>query len=180
MARCRQGDEHAWHELMETLTPMILGMCRRRGFTREESFDIFGTVSAELVTGLHRLKSNTKIAGFVATITRRRISDYVRQLSTTTRGLLDEVVEPVDETTDPERHLEDERRSQALAEAMLQLSTRDRRLIQALFLDEPRPTYEEIAAEFNMPVASIGPTRARSLDRLHRILKRRGWDFHLP
>jgi len=164
---------------METLTPGILAMCRRRGLTREESFDVFGSVSAELVTGLHRLKSNRKIAGFVATITRRRISDYVRWLTMATQASLEEAVAPVDATMDPERQLDGERRNQALAEAMLQLPARDRRLLQALFLDEPRPSYEEIAARFNMPVASIGPTRARSLDRLHRILKRRGWDFHL-
>jgi len=32
----------------------------------------------------------------------------------------------------------------------------------------PPPTYEELAAALDVPIGSIGPTRARCLDRLRR------------
>ena len=35
-------------------------------------------------------------------------------------------------------------------------------------LAEPAPAYSEIAAALQIPVGSIGPTRARSLERLRR------------
>jgi DNA-directed RNA polymerase specialized sigma24 family protein len=39
--------------------------------------------------------------------------------------------------------------------------------------DEP-PAYEEVGAALDMPVGSIGPTRARCLERLRRLVARRG------
>ena len=33
---------------------------------------------------------------------------------------------------------------------------------------DPRPSYEEIAGALGMPIGSIGPTRARALERLRR------------
>jgi hypothetical protein len=37
-----------------------------------------------------------------------------------------------------------------------------------MFLVEPAPTYDEIAAALDMPRGSIGPTRRRCLDRLRQ------------
>ena len=39
---------------------------------------------------------------------------------------------------------------------------------------EPRPDYSMIAAELDMPVGSIGPTRGRCLDKLRRELVQAG------
>ncbi|MEK7831832.1 MAG: sigma-70 family RNA polymerase sigma factor, partial [Acidobacteriota bacterium] len=50
-----------------------------------------------------------------------------------------------------------------------------RRMIeQLLFPDEPLP-YAEISRQLGMPVASIGPTRARCLDKLKSALQKIGF-----
>ena len=36
--------------------------------------------------------------------------------------------------------------------------------------DDPKPSYDEIAERLGIPVGSIGPTRARCLEKLRRLL----------
>ena len=51
------------------------------------------------------------------------------------------------------------------------LPTRDQALLRLLAVD-PSPSYQEISAALGMPIGSIGPTRARALERLRRELSR--------
>ncbi|MDH3683600.1 MAG: sigma-70 family RNA polymerase sigma factor, partial [Acidimicrobiia bacterium] len=50
-----------------------------------------------------------------------------------------------------------------------------RDLLTALYFDPRSPSYAEIAARFGRPVGSIGPTRARCLQRLRAILGEARW-----
>jgi len=59
-----------------------------------------------------------------------------------------------------------ERRALLLA-ALAELPERQRRLMRVLVL-RPELSYEEVGRRLAMPVGSIGPTRARCLDRLGR------------
>lgn len=54
--------------------------------------------------------------------------------------------------------------------AVAALSPRRRTLLQALFVNEPRP-YVDIAWTMGVPVGSLGPTRARALTELRRMLE---------
>ena len=58
-------------------------------------------------------------------------------------------------------------RQAALREAFIDLPPSGQRLITLLTQDPPVP-YAEISAELGIPVGSIGPTRARYLDKLRR------------
>ncbi|PYS28217.1 MAG: hypothetical protein DMG11_13470 [Acidobacteria bacterium] len=60
--------------------------------------------------------------------------------------------------------------SNALEQALGRLPDRCRRLIELLYFTAEEPTYAEIAEEMGMPVASIGPTRARCLEKLKKLL----------
>jgi DNA-directed RNA polymerase specialized sigma24 family protein len=40
-----------------------------------------------------------------------------------------------------------------------------------LYFDIEEPSYVDIAQKMSMPVASIGPTRARCLEKLKRLLE---------
>jgi DNA-directed RNA polymerase specialized sigma24 family protein len=57
-----------------------------------------------------------------------------------------------------------------------QLGGRCEKLLTALFLASGAPNYEAIAAELDMKVGSIGPTRARCFEKLERILVDLGVD----
>ena len=55
----------------------------------------------------------------------------------------------------------------AVARAFGRLAERCQRLLRMLMAD-PAPRYEEVAEALGMPIGSIGPTRARCLERLQR------------
>ena len=56
-------------------------------------------------------------------------------------------------------------------QALAGITDRCRELIRLLYLDSQEPSYEEISRRLGRPVASIGPTRARCLEKLRAVLK---------
>ena len=67
------------------------------------------------------------------------------------------------------RGYEPARRSQEIR-ILEQLSERCRKLIQLLYFDSKEPSYIEIGQTMGMPQASIGPTRARCLEKLRKLI----------
>ena len=62
-----------------------------------------------------------------------------------------------------------------LWQAFQDLPERCRRLLRVLSASPP-PSYAEVAVALEMPIGSIGPTRARCLGRLRDLLAERGVD----
>lgn len=90
------------------------------------------------------------------------------------RGLLPPRVHSAEEqlaVNDPD--LERIERRFWIEKALTSLGERDQALIYSLYLDPSSPTYEEIAAKLEMPVSSIGPTRARALQKLKAAMEER-------
>ena len=83
-----------------------------------------------------------------------------RELPTDEELRADELTDPVDE----ERLAAAERRA-AVAQAVAALTGRQRD-VMVLLLAEPEPSYAEISERLGMPIGSIGPTRARVIERL--------------
>lgn len=172
IGKCQKGDEQAWHELIDLVGPVIFSICKKSRLSRDESFDIFGRVSLQLVNSIHRLKSPEKVMSFVATITRRQIYNFYRDLRVVDYlddQILQAVPDQSGETPEKIYNLTWQRR--ILMEAMKGLSERDYRLVKMLFFDPDEPSYKEIASRLKMPVSSIGPVRAKVLAKLYRILK---------
>ncbi len=174
--RCILGDEPAWAELVEKITPAILSVCRVMRLSPDESLDIFGQVCYLLLHHLPNLKSSDKIIGYVSTITRREILRVIRR-----KQLFDnidpEITKSISTTRikSPDELLDESKNLESLIKAVVELPEKEYKLIWYLFLDEEEPSYEEISQKLNIPVASIGPTRIRSLKKLKKILKRRGF-----
>jgi RNA polymerase sigma factor (sigma-70 family) len=174
ISACREGDEKAWHELIDLVGPVIFSLCRKSRLSRDESFDIFGRVSLQMVNSIESLKSPEKIMSFVATITRRQIYNFYQSLRIVEYFDDDAIALLPDQSHDgPDKIYETARRRKILLEAMKGLSERDFRLIKMLFFDPEEPSYKEIAARLKMPVASIGPVRSKVLAKLYRILSKK-------
>jgi RNA polymerase sigma factor (sigma-70 family) len=86
--------------------------------------------------------------------------------------------EEVEEPLDPMGSVEDVKllaeRHQVLLEVVGQLPDRCRLLIEMLYLDIKTPSYEEVAERLSIPEPSVGPNRARCLDKLRIMLRQRG------
>ena len=74
---------------------------------------------------------------------------------------------PEEQARTVEQELLAAERHAVLREAFMDLPPSGQRLIAMLTMDPPMP-YAEIGARLGIPVGSIGPTRARYLDRLRR------------
>ena len=59
----------------------------------------------------------------------------------------------------------------AVERALEQMPERCRRLLTELYLSEDSSTYARIAERMRIPIASIGPTRGRCLEKLRAILR---------
>ena len=178
VSRCCEGRDDAWHELIDLVGPVIFSICRRSKLTRDESFDIYGQVCYELVKGIKSLREAEKLLSVVATITRRQIYAFYQKMQLVSY-LDDETLHQIadDRNDDPEEVYEQTQRRKLLEDALAELTEKDRRLLSALFLDQGEPSYKEIAATLKMPVSSIGPLRAKALQKLCRILKKRKLKF---
>jgi len=63
--------------------------------------------------------------------------------------------------------LEEEQRVRA---ALLGIPERWRKLLTLLYFTAPTPDYDEVSRRMKMPRGSLGPTRARCLDKLKERL----------
>lgn len=175
---CRRGDSAAWQDLLERISPLIFSICRDSRLSQEESLDIFGQVCYLLFKNIDRVRSADRIFSYVATIARRQIYDRFYKDRHLEFVESPEVYQDVDHAAaEPAADVAANRQRQILFQALSLLPTRDYDLLMALFFDQTEPTYEEIARQLDMPIASIGPTRGRALRKLQRILKRRGYNF---
>ncbi len=174
VARCRRGDEESWQELIDLVSPVVFSLAQQSHLTRDESFDIFGQVCSILVEHIDDLRSSERLMAYVNTITRRRIFNYFRSIDRLER-MPREVMEEIPESTprSPEHELEQEQQRIRLITAMTELPERDYKLLWALYFDPEEPSYSDIGQLLNMPESSIGPTRARALQKLAEILKKK-------
>ncbi|MCK5126998.1 MAG: sigma-70 family RNA polymerase sigma factor [candidate division Zixibacteria bacterium] len=170
--KCNNGDEAAWHILIDFIAPYVFAICSKSRMTRDESFDIFGQVSLQLIKSIKRLKEPGSLLAFVGTITRREIYAFFQKIMMTD-SIDEEIVNSVPDlySKSPEDDFVLLEKREMLMEAMLSLSERDFLLIKMLYFDPGEPSYKAIAKKLNMPVSSIGPIRGKILVRLYKYLK---------
>jgi RNA polymerase sigma factor (sigma-70 family) len=173
VALCLKGDGQAWEALIMRYRRLIYSVPVRFGFTTADASDVFQAVCVKLLEHLHEVKDESKVSSWLITTTTRQCL-HVRSLKLREGSTEDEFEEPAD----PSDNLEDVRimteQQQTVRQAVDQLSDRCRMLIEMLYFDQQSLSYDEIGQLMGMPVSSIGPTRARCLDKLRTILRRHG------
>ena len=164
----------AWEALITRYRRLIFSIPVRFGFATADCSDVFQSVCLKMIEHLRELKDEAKVSAWLITMTTRQCI-YVRSQRFREAGSSeDELEEPLDPSENIEGiHVQVEQQ-QNVREAVEQLPERCRHLIDMLYFDTRSPSYEEVSASLAIPVASIGPTRARCLDKLRTILRRRG------
>jgi RNA polymerase sigma factor (sigma-70 family) len=174
VSMCLKGDGHAWEALIRRYRRLIYSVPVRFGFEDADAADVFQAVCLKLLEHLHEVKDDRRISAWLVTTTTRQCL-HVRALKSRETTSEDDLQEP----EDPAINLEELRlvteKQQAIREAVDELGERCRVLIGLLYFDSASPSYEDISEQLGMPVASIGPTRARCLDKLRIMLRRRGF-----
>ncbi|NJN19174.1 MAG: sigma-70 family RNA polymerase sigma factor [Oscillochloris sp.] len=171
---CRQGDANAWEVLIGRYQRLIYAIPRRAGLADDLVADVFQRVCVALLEHIQTIERPERIGAWLATTARReswRQSRRVRATVTIGDGEDDQVAQLPDPAFLPEEVLERMERQHQVRQALATLDERCRTLLRLLFYRDDPPAYGEIAAQIGVPAGSIGPTRARCLQKLRRGLE---------
>jgi RNA polymerase sigma factor (sigma-70 family) len=169
VARVCDGDQDAWDELIERYSPLVWSICQRFQLSRQDIDDVGQSVWLLLVENIGSLREAAALPGWLATTTRR---EALRVLRVAQRHDHADLPPDGQMPVDPgaatiEEELIVAERNAALRAAFAELQPSCHELLSLLVADPPLG-YADISARLNMPVGSIGPTRARCLNRLRR------------
>ena len=179
VARCRHGDSAAWTALVKRHQRLVYAIVTRLGLDQHSAADVFQTVFARLVQHLPRIADPERLQGWIAITAKREALLQLRRSRRTVSMSHDNEDADAD-TSDwdfadssplPGEALGELQQLDRLRRAMDRLDERSRTLLLLLFrADDDRIAYDEVARQMGMSIGSIGPTRARCLDKLRRLM----------
>ena len=168
VTRAAGGDQAAWYEIVDRYAPLVYTICTRYRLAKDDIEDVGQNVWLLLVEQLGKLREPAALPGWLATTTTReclRVVTAAHKAERTGTGLDDSVVFVDDAAIDEEILMAE--RNAALRAAFAQLPPRCQQLL-AMLISDPPHSYAEIHDKIGIPVGSIGPQRARCLDRMRR------------
>ena len=176
VARCRRGDAAAWSALVQCYQRLVYAIARRAGLDEHVAADVFQTVFARLVEHLPRIGDPARLQAWIVTTAKRETLMLLRRgrrhVSMTAGDDEDGADWDVaDDSPIAEQALAELQQLDRLRAAVDRLDARSRSLVLLLFRDDDeRLPYDEIARRLDLPVGSIGPTRARCLEKLRKLM----------
>ena len=162
-----KGDEGAWDLIVKRYLPLVYSVIGSFRLSRSDAQDVNQTVWLRLVEHLDDIRDPRALPGWIAVTARHEALHLLGsrkrtvQIDPTTNQVFDD--HPQSPSID-EDLLRSERR-QVLREALAELPHKQQELLLLLVADPPI-SYSEISKRLGIPLGSIGPTRARYLDRL--------------
>jgi RNA polymerase sigma factor (sigma-70 family) len=170
-AAAAKGDTRAWAMLVDEFGGLVWAVVRAHRLSHADSADVAQATWLALVEHLGDLRDPERVGAWLAMTARRNCLRVLRSAKrqVPTGDDLPEPCEDVEVADD----LMLEERDAALWRAVDRLPGRDQALLR-LLVAEPQPSYQEISAALDMPIGSIGPTRARALERLRAELAHEG------
>jgi RNA polymerase sigma factor (sigma-70 family) len=177
LARCRLSDSDAWSALVAAMQSVVYSVPRRYNLNADDSEDVFQITFLALYRNLDRITSAQALPRWLA-VTAARESLRIARLRNTTVSSEDLGVSLDDILAEEDASAE----SMSIAaesafrvrKGVSDLPARCRDLLTMLYIEEDAQ-YAEIAGKLKMPVGAIGPTRARCLDKLRKILGNEGF-----
>ena len=166
--RAAEGDQQAWATLVERFSGLVWSVTRSFRLSHHVAAEVSQTAWLQLVEHLDDIREPERVGAWLATTTRRLCLTTLRKTGRAVPVDLDDsdLVSP-DTTAELHAALESGQRRAALARALDDLPQPGQALLRLLSSD-PTPSYADAAAALDMPIGSIGPTRARCLERLRR------------
>lgn len=174
--RCQRGEAAAWTTLVERYQRLVYAVARRAGLDEHGAADVFQTVFQRLVEHLPRIRQADRLQAWIVTTAKRETLTQLRRQKRTTSLTPasddDEAEFDVpDDSPIAETALEELQQLHLLRLGLDRLDARCRDLLLLVFRDDDDALpYDEVARRMNMPVGSIGPTRARCLGKLRSLV----------
>jgi len=179
---CRRGEADAWNMLVNRYQRLIYTVPRRAGLDEDQAAEVFQRTFARLLENLDRIKRPECIHAWLVTTARRETLQLIREqrseqsfspMDSLEHGLDGEAIP--DDNPLPDETLEHLEEQHLIRMAIAAMDKRSRDLLNLLYYQPIPLSYAEVAAILDMPEGSVGPTRARCLEKLRRLLERGGY-----
>jgi RNA polymerase sigma factor (sigma-70 family) len=178
LAACLQGDAAAWEALIARYQRLIYSIPIKMGLSPNDAADVFQSVCLKLLEHISTLRNQDKISSWLTITTRReswrlalqRRREHVLASYESNDGA-DELSELPDRQVPLDEQQARSEQQEILRQAVEQLPERCRQLIKLLFYSRADLSYDEIARQLDIPRDSMGPTRARCLAKLKKLLE---------
>jgi RNA polymerase sigma factor (sigma-70 family) len=160
---CLRGEQSGWTQLVSRYQRLIYSVARALCPEREDCADVFQYVCMELYQSLPKLRNEKTLPAWLITVARRQSYSLIRAkkphipIGAYNNAASDGRIEAIEKEAEMEW-------------AVAQLPERCQELLRLLYFDSNEPTYADIARRMGMPESSIGPTRARCLGKLKKLL----------
>jgi RNA polymerase sigma factor (sigma-70 family) len=169
-----EGDEVAWRALVDRFSGLVWAVTRSFGLSAAEAADVSQVTWLRLVENLGRLIEPSRVGAWLATTAKRECLALIRRRNRAALPADDDALfDRAGEVRSPISGLVADERKVVLWSAVDSLPERCQRLLRVL-MAEPPPAYETVSVLLDMPIGSIGPTRARCLAQVRRYLTDRG------
>jgi RNA polymerase sigma factor (sigma-70 family) len=170
------GDQRAWDLLVDRFAGLVWAICREHRLSDSDAADTVQLTWLRLLENLGRIRDPQRLAGWLATTCRRECLAVLRQSKTTVPTTADslDLVMGGSGAADQDVLATEQRAS--LWQAFTRLSDWCQQVLRALILDaeDGPPSYRLVAARLQTPVGGLGPTRARCLSQLRKLLDSSG------
>ena len=166
VARCREGSDEAWSELVERFSRYVYAICMQ-GFRLQASDaeDVFQEVFTRTYQHLDRLRDDGAIRPWLAQLTRRLCIDTLR--SSSREAPADEDLEPAGLDAELER-LDD---ALDIHDALARLGGDCREILDRFFARDE--SYKTIGDALELPSGTIASRISRCLSKLKDTLEGR-------
>jgi RNA polymerase sigma factor (sigma-70 family) len=168
-----EGASQAWAEIVVRYERLVLGVVGSFRLQEADAADAAANTGLRAMEGLPALRHPDRLGGWLRTIARRECLGVLRHTVFEEPSDVAAAGMPAAEPG-PEAVVVACEVGQVITDAMAHLSGRGRQLILALFF-LPRASYTTVAADAEMPIGSIGPTRRRALGALRVGLEQAGY-----
>lgn len=165
IAGCRNGDAQAWSAIVDRYERLVYAIPIGEGLSPDQAADVAQETFASLMAHVDKIRRPESLASWLMTVARRlswKERHHIR------RDVVD--VSTIDLGSDVDLSAESVT-VQWVYDAIQGLAEPCRSLVLSLFFDPAEPSYAEIALRLGRPLGSIGPLRARCLERLRTLLE---------
>lgn len=171
LAAAAGGDQRAWDRIVVEFSGLVWAVARSFRLDAADAADVYQGTWLRLVEHLADIRDGNRLGAWLCTTAKHEALTLIRRrrdIPASDTGLLDIVSQ--DASGLDERLLRAEERA-ALWRAFGLLSHNCQRLLRVIFADPPA-SYTEASAALDMPMGSIGPTKARCLANLQALMSR--------
>ena len=156
---------------------LVYSIPRRMGLSQDDADDVFQSTFLSLHRNLDRIDEPQALGKWLA-VTATRESLRTKRVAQKSGQTVDEGMALEDLIASEEATAETNAvkavESDLVRGAILALPSKCRELLTMLYLMDSE-SYEDVARETGMPIGSIGPTRARCLEKVRSILQKSGF-----